>query len=119
MYYVHEVNKQGYTNNGQIVGAGIGPGGNSDHLRVQLESEKYSAGMLLQRIENNRDFFTYYIQDATRHDIEYSVGFMFQKLFDPVLLSGELTMSYNYNKYYQANQTNTFVSVGAQLLLFD
>lgn len=39
-YYIHNINKQGYTNSGQLLGAGIGPGSNSDQLRVRVEKER-------------------------------------------------------------------------------
>ncbi|WP_462247696.1 hypothetical protein [Ekhidna sp.] len=119
MYYTHEVNKQGYTNDGQMIGAGIGPGGNSDHINIRVEDADFVAGILLQRIENNRDYLTYYIQNANLHDIEYSLGFSLQKTISNVLISGEVTFSHNYNKYYQADQSNAYLGFSAQLLLFE
>jgi len=35
-YYTHHIVTQGYTQKGQVIGAGIGPGGNSQHLGVDL-----------------------------------------------------------------------------------
>lgn len=113
-YYTHGVNRNGYSNDGQIIGAGIGPGGNSDHLNIKIEYTKFKIGLLFQRIEHNRDFFVVNITNANLHDIEYSINGFFQKEFKPLTLYLESTVSHNYNKYYIADKANFSLSLGFQ-----
>jgi len=116
-YYAHNINRQGYTHNGQIVGAGIGTGGNSDHLSVRLLKSDIGYGVLLQRIENNRDFFVVNISDANRHDIEYTASSFLQKETPKFILMAELGISRNYNRYYRfmSDKANIFLSLGTRI----
>lgn len=113
-YYIHGVNRQGYTHNGQILGAGIGPGGNSDNLLVELISDEHSLGVLFQRIESNKDWFIVNIQDKERHDQEYTTSFFYQKQLNNLTLSTSLALSYNFNRYYLSNQENIALSFGTR-----
>jgi len=118
-YYIHGVNRQGYTHNGQILGAGIGPGANSDNLLVELIGEKKSMGLLFQRIESNKDWFIENIRDKERHDQEYTTSFFYQKELDRFVLVASAAVSYNFNRYYEGNQENIALSVGARWKLAD
>lgn len=116
-FYTHGVNRQGYTHNGQLLGAGIGPGGNSDNLLIQKDNlENQTIGLRLQRIENNRDYFVRNIADLESHDIEYSFGiFAFKKRRGKASFVGELTYSHNFNRYYLNDQSNLFLLVGTSI----
>ena len=121
-FYSHGVNRQGYTNNGQLIGAGIGPGGNSDHLfiKVQNESEN-SFAFLIQRIENNRDYFVINTSGSNRdldegdHDIEYTLGFSFSKQFRTIQFITEISASHNYSRYYEDDATNLAIMIGTRI----
>ncbi|MEM0939863.1 MAG: hypothetical protein AAF600_22105 [Bacteroidota bacterium] len=115
-FYAHGVNTQGYTNNGQLLGAGIGPGGNSDHIFVRVDKKSdESFGFLIQRIENNRDYFVTTIQDKGKHDIEYSLGTGFSKKLNNIQVLAELTLSHNFNRYYNDDKTNLAVMIGTSI----
>lgn len=117
-YYVHNVNRQGYTHDGQLVGAGIGPGANSETLQFSLKSQKgYQVALLLQRIEANRDYFVKRIQDMQRHDQEYSLGLAFQKELEDFNLISEMTWSKSLNRYYESEVTNVYLMIGASFKL--
>jgi len=116
-YYMHHVNRQGYTHNGQLLGAGIGPGGNSDQLRVRLEKGGKISEILVQRVESNKDYFVVNIQDRAKHDIEYSVGYNIQKELPSMLIGLESTFSYNFNKYYLADKFNMYLAVSSRIKL--
>ncbi len=113
-YYIHGVNRQGYTHNGQILGAGIGPGGNADNLLIEVQSQEKSVGLLFQRIESNKDWFIVNIQDKERHDQEYTTSFFYQKQLENFTLFGSFAISYNFNRYYQNNQENIAFSFGSR-----
>ncbi|NQZ75647.1 MAG: hypothetical protein HRT61_05980 [Ekhidna sp.] len=116
-YYAHSVNRNGYTHNGQILGAGIGPGGNSDHLSIVTSYPKIDVGVLLQRIEYNRDYFVTNIADFARHDIEYSINGFFRKDYKSMKVLVESSLSYNYNKYFLSDRVNFYIGAGTLLKL--
>ena len=56
-WYVSPVIKQGYTNNGQIMGASIGPGSNSQSLDFSWNKGYDKIGFSAERIAHNNDFY--------------------------------------------------------------
>ncbi|MEQ9402699.1 MAG: capsule assembly Wzi family protein [Cyclobacteriaceae bacterium] len=56
-YYVHSVVENGYTNNGQIMGAYIGPGSNSHHIKIQYYAPFGMIGGYIDRVRMNDDYF--------------------------------------------------------------
>ena len=61
-FYTHHIIVQGYTNNGQYLGAGIGSGGNSQYLGFDLYYPKGSTSFFIQR--TNPDLNYSYFQDT-------------------------------------------------------
>ncbi|GAB1484329.1 hypothetical protein MASR2M78_31470 [Treponema sp.] len=55
-FYMHHQMVQGYTNDGQWLGAGIGTGGNSQFLGYKLYHEKGSSEVFIQRTNPDNDF---------------------------------------------------------------
>lgn len=102
-FYAHNINTQGYTHDGQIIGAGIGPGGNSDHLGIRMIKGTFSGFLLLQRIERDRDYFVTQIRNLFLHNIEYSSTLAVQKGFDKFEFFAEATYSYNYAWNFKNN----------------
>ncbi len=62
-WYTNTTIRQGYTNDGQIMGASIGPGSNSQTFNTSWNKENLKIGIQLERIVNNNDFYyiNYYI----------------------------------------------------------
>ena len=118
-WYTHNFNLQGYTQNGQLIGAGIGPGGNSDHLEISRISEKLTLGILFQRIEHNKDYFVANIRDLANHDMEYTFNFFAAKDLPKATWFAELAYSYNYNRSFVAfdDQQNVYLSLGSRIKL--
>lgn len=56
-WYAHYQVRDGYTNRGQVIGAGIGPGGSSQTLGISLIEGLNKTGLLLERIVHNNDFY--------------------------------------------------------------
>lgn len=50
---------QGYTNNGQIIGSGIGPGSNSQVIHISWLKGMKRIGASLERVSHNKDFYYY------------------------------------------------------------
>ena len=53
-YYIHGIVNQGYTHQGQLVGASIGPGANSNFISLDF----FGSEVLLGPISNERDIMT-------------------------------------------------------------
>lgn len=57
-WYTSDVIKQGYTNQGQILGASIGPGSNSQTINLSYHYKYNHFGIMVERISQNNDFFS-------------------------------------------------------------
>lgn len=123
-FYSHGINTQGYTHNGQIIGAGIGPGANSDHLLIALEDnlKMNKFNLLLQRIEYNRDYFVTSISNNPEpdaktdfHNVEYSIGLNMVRKIRKVSFLGELIISHNFNRNFADNQSNINLAFGVDI----
>ena len=51
--------RQGYTNDGQLLGAGVGPGGSSQYVEFNFRKNKNRIGISAERREHNSDFYEY------------------------------------------------------------
>lgn len=118
-FYAHSINRQGYTHNGQILGAGIGPGGNSDNLSVNLLHEANSFGFLFQRIETDKDYFIVNLQNVLDHNQEYSIGLFYQKESERSIFSLSAIASRNFNRNFAGNESNLFVSSSFRFKIFN
>jgi len=58
-WYLGSYVRQGYTNDGQILGAGVGPGGTSQTLELNWRSGKNRIGIRGERRLHNDDFYVY------------------------------------------------------------
>lgn len=114
-YYIHGTNHKGYTNRGQMIGAGIGPGSNSDMLQIKYLHGKSIIGISAQRIEYNKDYFVVNIKERPRHNTELSLGSFYQIDLNKFIWSLELIISRERNRYYvEVNDpVNCYASVQA------
>lgn len=56
-WYVHYQVREGYTNRGQVIGAGIGPGGSSQIIGLKWLSGFNRTGLSFERVVHNNDFY--------------------------------------------------------------
>lgn len=56
-WYVHYQVTDGYTNRGQVIGAGIGPGGSSQTIGLSWVKGINKLGFSLERVVRNNDFY--------------------------------------------------------------
>lgn len=59
-WYTHPYIKQGYTQQGQVLGASIGPGSNSQTFYLSWVKGLKRIGLSVERILNNTDFYQYH-----------------------------------------------------------
>lgn len=113
-WYTHFYVRQGYTHLGRPLGAGIGPGSNSQTLEIAWVKGLKKIGIQLERVRYNSDFYYYafeYLKDFRRHWIDISTTFKADWNFDQFFLSAHLGIirSYNYKwLIVQLDPTNYF-----------
>lgn len=76
-WYVSKAVRHGYTNRGEVLGAGIGPGGNLQSLDVSWISGLKRLGIQLERYVHNNDFYFYAYEDSLdprRHWTDLSIA---------------------------------------------
>lgn len=76
-WYLHKNIRHGYTNRGEVLGAGIGPGGNLQSVDVSWIKGLRRFGLQLERYVHNNDFYYYAYydsQDWRRHWIDLSLA---------------------------------------------
>jgi hypothetical protein len=77
-WYASQNIRQGYTNQGQEIGAGVGPGGNLQSVEVSWVKGLKKLGIQLERYVHDNDFYYYAFQDSkdyTRHWVDMSMSF--------------------------------------------
>ena len=81
-WYEHSAIRHGYTNNGEVLGAGIGPGGNSQYFEVAMIDKLDRYGVAFEIIDQDNDFFISAFeesQDFRRYWKDFNVHFNVQK----------------------------------------
>jgi hypothetical protein len=77
-WYTNNFIRQGFTNNGKVLGAGIGPGSTSQMFDFSILYPKSIYGITMNRIVNNRDFYFNAYQDYVNwksHWVDLSTTF--------------------------------------------
>jgi hypothetical protein len=105
-YYQHIIVDHGYTNAGQILGAGTGGGSRVEYISLGFYQKNGLLGIDFQAIRFDDDYFNEHVQgyniqeEYNRHDNEYSLGFKYQRNYDRLVLGATMTNSYRLNQYY-------------------
>ena len=104
VYYEHSVVTQGYTHEGQILGASVGPGGSGQSIGVDLYAPWGMFGFdARRRVTDNDAYWVWAIENASafeKHDVSLEIGgraMVFAADFD---LSGSLTATRELNRYF-------------------
>ncbi len=100
-WYLSSVIKQGYTNKGQIIGAGIGPGSNMQTLEVDWVKSLRTIGLRIERYVHNNDFFNTYIKDDRRNWVDMSVSLLGTWPYKDLLFNGQLEWVKSLNYEWQ------------------
>jgi hypothetical protein len=101
-YYNHGYVVHGHTLRGQMLGAGVGPGGDGQYLEFTFYDRWGSAGLFFSRIARDK-MYTHEIDDYHRFSAEFTGGLngtLFVGDFD---LFGEILFSYTENYNYFLN----------------
>ena len=103
-YYTHHIVYHGHTHNGQVLGAGIGPGSDSQTILLDWYTDWGKLGWKIQRINWQKDFIYGYLDRAEANNYKFNVelllGMNGTYLWKHWELSGELLYSVNFNRNY-------------------
>ncbi len=110
-WYTHTMVSHGYTNNGEVIGAGIGPGSNVQNLEVNWTKGIKKFGVQFERLVHNNDFFLEAYspsKDWRRYWVDLSPGINCSWDFNGLLIQSNLfvTRSLNYQWELQNNPGN-------------
>ena len=102
---------QGYTNQGQALGAAIGPGSSSQWLAWDYLPQPWRAGLYIGRIRWNEDMRSVYNWPAylqyCNHDVSYFVGSRASARTRLGFISADFTLARRINAFFQLQSTCT------------
>ena len=97
-WYTHPYIEQGYTNEGQILGASIGPGSNSETVSLSWVKGLKRIGFTAERLAHNNDFYYYNyfsgnigIGTANKYWVDWNTSLQIQWDYKQLLFSGFIT----------------------------
>ncbi|HLR25905.1 MAG TPA: capsule assembly Wzi family protein, partial [Fodinibius sp.] len=105
-YYTHKTVKQGHTNRGQILGAAIGPGSESQFFGIDGFFKNGKLGFFAQRVVENDHLHYEFMQryfpgggfkDQFHHRVNLNLGVNGAYQFDSILLTGRVVWNKNFN----------------------
>ncbi len=103
-YYAHGIVTQGYTQKGQIIGAGIGPGGDSQHLGADLYAPWGRAGVYVERqVHDNDAYYDWALangQGYCCHNVSFNLGTQALVFLDDFDLGGGFIVTREFNRYF-------------------
>jgi len=126
-WYIHSQVKDGQTNEGQVLGAGTGSGGNLQSIEISWVSGLKKLGISLERYEHDVDFYQNYFPDMngnSRKWVDFAFGLQGSCGYKNLIFNATLQTikSFNYewilnnyapSQYYTPN--NTVYNLHAQL----
>ena len=115
-WYSHYQVRDGYTHKGQVIGAGIGPGGNSQTIALNLIEGVHKTGIQLERVIHNNDFYyAAFSPDYWRHWVDVSVqlnkSFQYKGILFDARLSWLKSLNYQWIREFDAQNIHSSVSV--------
>ena len=108
-WYTNQNIRHGYTNQGQMIGAGTGPGGNLQSIELSYIKGTKMFGLQLERFEHNKDFYYYAYEpslDYRRNWVDLSVATKADWNFKNIVFSARLNYIYSFNYGWYLLQTD-------------
>ncbi len=128
-WYSHHVVRHGYTNKGQVIGSGVGPGGSSQFLNIAFLNKRHRIGFFGERaVRNNDYYYTLFATTFERHWVDLMAGVEVKTSWRWIQVYGEARYIRAYNYQYQeasipgiryigVDVTNIYTSGGVRILL--
>ena len=101
-FYTHPEVRHGYTNRGQLLGAGIGPGSDMQNMEVSWHQGLSSLGFQAERFVQNNNFHYLGIKDIRRNWVDITFALVGEYNYKNFLFSAkaEMIRSINYEHIY-------------------
>jgi hypothetical protein len=100
-WYLSDMVRDGYTNQGQLLGAGIGPGSNLQTLNISWVKSLKKIGFEFNRYLHNNDFFYTYVKEVRSHWNDYSEALVAEWDYKNLLFNARVeaiqTMNYGWS----------------------
>lgn len=102
-WYAHLQVRDGYTNEGQMLGSGIGLGSNLQSISISWVNNLKSIGLQIERLSHDNDLFYYDIKDIRSNWVDIDIEALGEWNYRNLLFSAklELIRSLNYQFNYQ------------------
>ncbi|MCL4482568.1 MAG: capsule assembly Wzi family protein [Bacteroidetes bacterium] len=121
-FYGHPWVTQGYTQRGQLLGAGIGPGSDMQNMSITWNRGLKLIGIQLERYVHNNDFHYLYIKDIRANWVDFNVALLGEYDYKQFLFNAkaEYITSLNYEHLYYPlpGSINTFWAPGRNVVDF-
>ncbi len=115
-WYTHSQVLHGYTNKGEVLGAGIGPGGNFQSLNVSWVKGLKQVGLQLERYEHNGDFANVYGYDPWLDFSAAAVGnWTYNKFIVNTKLQGIQSLNYQWQDGLKGREKKDVFNVNIQV----
>jgi hypothetical protein len=110
-WYTSEKVPHGYTHQGQVIGAGIGPGSNSQIMDISYVNGMNKIGVKFERLVHNNDFYYYTWQglnEFARRWVDLSTTVHANWQFKQFILSGQLGLIRSQNYQWRTLEAPLF-----------
>jgi hypothetical protein len=105
-FYAGQVTAQGYTQRGQVVGAGIGPGGSSQFVALDYITPRWQGGLFAGRTRWEEDALFRNSPRSTRHDVTIFSGARGSVRAMGLRFTSEMTVGRRLNYLFQNDNYN-------------
>ncbi len=114
-WYRHDFVRHGYTNEGQVLGAGIGPGSNLQTFDLAFVRPSSIAGFSIERFAHNMDYFYDAFTNYDQKWVDLMWGGYYQKRVGSYSLTGKLNFAWmrNYEWVLDKNVLNAQLQLSA------
>ncbi|GAA4785419.1 hypothetical protein GCM10023231_11640 [Olivibacter ginsenosidimutans] len=99
-WYTHYQVRDGYTNLGQILGSGVGPGGTMQNLNVSWVRGLQQIGLQFERYVHNNDLYYDISRDVRRNWIDFSGALHADWNYKNLLFSARFQYMHSFNYEY-------------------
>ncbi len=112
-WYRHWIVRSGYTQQGQVIGAGIGPGGNAQTIDLASISSSRAVGLTFERFAHNLDFVYDGLANYDQKWVDLILGGYYQKRHKEIGINASITAAWIRN--YQWELDNHRFNMQAKL----
>lgn len=108
-WYMHGRVYHGFTNRGEVIGAGIGPGSNSNYISVSKVNQLKKIGFALEIVDQDNDFYYLAFEDSEdfrRYWKDFNFHLFYQKKFSKFWGSFNLMYSRSLNYQWELIHNN-------------